>query len=707
MPAAIFVIDDNEELIYRGEGNSSLVVALKSKRQVLRLLKSDAKKLQQKNDENVRSLLLQHIDYNESVLSSALPKFFFTPPKLVCLDHEQLEAIRALVKGKRPSFRLGKTISNCDYALLMPDYCTIPKCVSTLVGATGQTLSIEIKPKQGFLPLFSLLSDPTLAVKSKVCRFGLSQFYKLQKKSINALSSYCPLDLFSGCRTRALHALFNLVLSPQNNFRVFADANLVYGDQASFGKSGNLNFLQEVLSQFLLLDNSFAGQTEEKENKTDNLLKRSDNYSDNSQTYNTRNGDCAHNNAIAIFCNLLLSSLYDDKIALENGSIENIVPIKMSILEQLAKAKAAASLNEPCFLGTFLAMFDISLAPLATPSVESTTAKEAQFAVKGNSRDDVNNNNNNRNIQSNGRSNNDYAENCKTTNGYANGNSHCNHNDVLNNNFQLTEQNENAIQRSIGNGHNVNGSKHAEMTNNKSATSQTCVLHQKRPKCVCSGSKSENCSAKLPAGSVLGSILRAQKLDKLDSLKAVELYESLCERYQVLKAVHYDWPSDLVNSFANEKYITFVEAFIAANLVDLEKFWSFLVSLTAKDCSLMVAIQRAEYFSNSGVVQSSSSSNTSSTPIWCSVHREPTTGHRYVVSISLTDLDFKQAYKVERSLHNDRRMVKAFWGALAKEPTAFPSDLHFCDLFPTSSTSTTSSTSSSSSLPPLSHSLLL
>lgn len=57
---------------------------------------------QQKNDENVRSLLLQHIDYNESVLSSALPKFFFTPPKLVCLDHEQLEAIRALVKGKRP-----------------------------------------------------------------------------------------------------------------------------------------------------------------------------------------------------------------------------------------------------------------------------------------------------------------------------------------------------------------------------------------------------------------------------------------------------------------------------------------------------------------------------------------------------------------------------------------------------------------------------
>lgn len=97
----------------------------------------------------------------------------------------------------------------------------------------------------------------------------------------------------------------------------------------------------------------------------------------------------------------------------------------------------------------------------------------------------------------------------------------------------------------------------------------------------------------------------------------------------------------------------------------------------------MVAIQRAEYYSSSSsfspfpsseVVSSSSPKTGSKT--WCSVHTEPTTGHRFVVSISLTDLDFKQAYKVERSLHNDRRMVKAFWAATSGEPKAFSAELH-------------------------------
>lgn len=95
-------------------------------------------------------------------------------------------------------------------------------------------------------------------------------------------------------------------------------------------------------------------------------------------------------------------------------------------------------------------------------------------------------------------------------------------------------------------------------------------------------SKGKICPEKLPTGSVLGSILRAQKLDRLDSLKAVELYESLCERYQILKGVHYnncaprtpddddDQEEDFVNSFSNKKYVTFVETFITANLVDLE-----------------------------------------------------------------------------------------------------------------------------------------
>ena len=51
------------------------------------------------------------------------------------------------------------------------------------------------------------------------------------------------------------------------------------------------------------------------------------------------------------------------------------------------------------------------------------------------------------------------------------------------------------------------------------------------------------------------------------------------------------------------------------------------------------------------------------------------TGHCYVVSISITDLDFKQAYKIRRSFHNDQRMIKAFWRALRAEPATFPIEL--------------------------------
>lgn len=129
-------------LIYFGCNIYTFSFFYTQKRKVIRLLKSDAKKLvsvccsyssetikyslfltvttcfylynalcnfiTQKNDEDVRSLadvhnlLLQHIDFNENILPETLPRFFFWPPQLICLDPVQLELIRNLVKDKRP-----------------------------------------------------------------------------------------------------------------------------------------------------------------------------------------------------------------------------------------------------------------------------------------------------------------------------------------------------------------------------------------------------------------------------------------------------------------------------------------------------------------------------------------------------------------------------------------------------------------------------
>ena len=75
--------------------------------------------------------------------------------------------------------RLNKGIVIKDtWALLVADYCCMPKCISSCYALTGPVISVEIKPKQGFLPSPQQL-DNQLWIKAKVCRFALKQAYKV------------------------------------------------------------------------------------------------------------------------------------------------------------------------------------------------------------------------------------------------------------------------------------------------------------------------------------------------------------------------------------------------------------------------------------------------------------------------------------------------------------------------------------------------
>lgn len=51
---------------------------------------------------------------------------------------------------------------------------------------------------------------------------------KKQTGVIQDISSYCPLDLFSGDDVRMRRSLYNLLSSPQNNLQVFQDRKTVY-----------------------------------------------------------------------------------------------------------------------------------------------------------------------------------------------------------------------------------------------------------------------------------------------------------------------------------------------------------------------------------------------------------------------------------------------------------------------------------------------
>lgn len=243
-PNLYLQLANDERLVYRGEGNSSLVIALKLERKVIRLLKADAKQLKNVETENIYSMLMSHIAFNVNVIPAIINTNFYTYPQLIKLNESQIETINQLVRDKRPSFRLDKTISNSDtYALLLPDYCCLPKSLRQFSSA-GPVISVEIKPKQGFLPDAGLLIDE-LKIKSQVCRYCLAQFHKLKKRSISRISNYCPLDLFSGCPKRMSTAISSLIEAPQNNFRVFRDIHLAYADETNTS-------LTQVLHDFIV-----------------------------------------------------------------------------------------------------------------------------------------------------------------------------------------------------------------------------------------------------------------------------------------------------------------------------------------------------------------------------------------------------------------------------------------------------------------------
>ncbi|OTF75361.1 hypothetical protein BLA29_009465 [Euroglyphus maynei] len=116
-----------------------------------------------------------------------------------------------------------------------------------------------------------------------------------------------------------------------------------------------------------------------------------------------------------------------------------------------------------------------------------------------------------------------------------------------------------------------------------------------------------------------------------------------------------------------------LEKFILQNAQDLDTLWRFLISLTAKDCSIMIAMQHDDDHSENGFVQTSTSCS--------SIHViDKIIGRPYLCRLSIIDLDYKPACKIQRMLHNDRRMILAFLSSIYKNNKCHStSQNHACD----------------------------
>lgn len=245
------VMNDYEDWEYRAEGNLHIIVANKRTKQVLRLLK--CYKDQSIYGETPVYDIENEICFIRNVAHPLMRncKACF-PVHLAPLSKEFLKNISKKVESHRPSSRLRKIIDQrCKYGILMPDFCRV---LPNPISPNDTSISIEIKPKQGFI-----------LRGQKKCSYSQFQRMKVLSEFYEKESTYCPLDLFSGCKKRMKKAIKALIQHPQNNFRVFKNGKIIYSqeivcerkyerNQDLFNANVLINFMSQVDGQARVAD---------------------------------------------------------------------------------------------------------------------------------------------------------------------------------------------------------------------------------------------------------------------------------------------------------------------------------------------------------------------------------------------------------------------------------------------------------------------
>ncbi|KAK9129810.1 hypothetical protein Sjap_010297 [Stephania japonica] len=149
-----------------------------------------------------------------------------------------LETVEKNILSQRPPWRVegGKVNTLSDNALLISDHSIFPHGGHQ----EARCISIEIKPKCGFLPCSRFIAEDN-DTKRHDTRFQMHQVLKLHQGEISQLSDYDPLDLFSGSYDRINKAIKALFTTPQNNFRIFVNGSLVFGGLGCGADSSNLD----------------------------------------------------------------------------------------------------------------------------------------------------------------------------------------------------------------------------------------------------------------------------------------------------------------------------------------------------------------------------------------------------------------------------------------------------------------------------------
>lgn len=241
---------------YFAEGNASVALkyqgsSLEFKNKILKLPKVSSKSTEEINKElanHLKQVSLSH-ELNDPIFSSMGPTLTVQSeiiPNLILSENE----IKRF-NSKRPEFRLdlpSKLLQDTKlFGVLVEDV------TSDLDGVpTGETFTLEIKPKWGFLPGESTPAGP---IRKRIPFYQLMQLKKLQTERVQSTSNYNPLELFSEDIEMFTRAFLELVNSPQNNLHIFKGGVHVFGGEGKVEVDDPIGLLVSTI-QYLVGGNS-------------------------------------------------------------------------------------------------------------------------------------------------------------------------------------------------------------------------------------------------------------------------------------------------------------------------------------------------------------------------------------------------------------------------------------------------------------------
>ncbi|KAJ1877139.1 hypothetical protein H4R99_006172 [Coemansia sp. RSA 1722] len=233
-----------DDWVYHGEGNGSILFAYTGKdpqmqNQLLRLVKrevtpnssttdstSSSDTLSEKDEQKSMAKLGEGLLYT-NIIGSLLGDAYILPQRVIRVSVSFIHNLNAAAQPIRPAHRTHKEADPRQaFGVVIADMVgsgRLDNGLSKNNNKRDNFVSVEIKPKWGFLPKSSCISQET-SVKRRVCRYCMHQHLK---HGPEMASSFCPLDLYSGNLKRMGRALDCLASSPQNNLRVFVNGDIV------------------------------------------------------------------------------------------------------------------------------------------------------------------------------------------------------------------------------------------------------------------------------------------------------------------------------------------------------------------------------------------------------------------------------------------------------------------------------------------------